>query len=410
MPPKLPDSLLWQIYQAYLRRPNALFRLFEDAFGRAALYEPPEPDGQQRALDDLAEQLTQFKAQIEKLQAENRELRVRCCQLLPRNSELETLLSKDSHNSSRPPSTDPVWRKRTQSLRGRSGKLPGGQAGHRGETRPLTARPDRIVEHRPQHCRSCHAALTEPQIIGHLKQQVLEVVPAKLRVTEHRLYVVRCSACGKRTQGEFAQAVRSGVQYGPGVKARALYLQQYQLLPVARTSEARRDLFGCQLSTGTVAKIIKECAAGLVQTELKIKQKVRRSAVIHADEIGLRVAKKGCYLHVASNSRLTHDACDSRRGKAAMDEIGILPHYRGTLVHDGWWSYDYYTDCRHSLCGAHLLRELVYFSELDEERKRWATPLCELLLEMKREVEQVKEAGGGVSRRRSIQFNRDSMR
>lgn len=79
----------------------------------------------------------------------------------------------------------------------------------------------------------------------HLRQQVCEVVPAKLRVTEHRLALLRCRACGKITQGEFAGGVRLGVQYGPGVKARVLYLQQYQLLPYQRTSEAMRALFGC---------------------------------------------------------------------------------------------------------------------------------------------------------------------
>lgn len=89
------------------------------------------------------------------------------------------------------------------------------------------------------------------------------------------------------------------MHYGAGVKARVLYLQQYQLLPYQRTSEAMRDLFGCQLSAGTIANMVKECAGGLVETELKIKQKLRRSGVIHADETGLRVAKQGHYIHVA---------------------------------------------------------------------------------------------------------------
>ncbi|HYG11233.1 MAG TPA: transposase, partial [Pyrinomonadaceae bacterium] len=82
-----------------------------------------------------------------------------------------------------------------------------------------------------------------------------------------------------------------------------------------------------------------------------------------------------------------------RRGKAAIDEINILAQYRGTLVHDGWLSYTHYPKCRHALCGAHLLRELTYFEELSEETKAWATALKELLLEMKREVERVREEG-----------------
>jgi transposase len=118
---------------------------------------------------------------------------------------------------------------------------------------------------------------------------VVEVVPARLRVTEHRLAVLRCQACGQTTPGEFAGRVRSGVQYGPGVKARVLYLQQYQLLPYQRTSEAMRYLFACPLSAGTVANIVRECADKLVETELKIKRGVRRSPVIYADETGLRI-------------------------------------------------------------------------------------------------------------------------
>lgn len=104
----------------------------------------------------------------------------------------------------------------------------------------------------------------------HHRQQVWEVIPARLRVIEHRLAVLRCGRCGRTTEGEFAGSVRSGVQYGPGVKARVLYLQQYQLLPYQRTSEAMRDLFGCHLSPGTVSNIVRECAAGLVETELKM--------------------------------------------------------------------------------------------------------------------------------------------
>ena len=138
-------------------------------------------------------------------------------------------------------------------------------------------RPDRIVEHRPQECRGCHAPLSSAQIVRHLRQQVWEVVPAKLRVTEHRLAVVRCQACGRTTRGEFAESVRSGVQYGPGVKARVRYLQQYQLLPYQRTSESMHDLFGCRVSAGTVANIVRECASGLVETELpEMKGEVER--------------------------------------------------------------------------------------------------------------------------------------
>jgi transposase len=391
---QLPDSMPWRIYRAYLQGPGALLRLFEEAFERQALYGAPEPDQQQRIIDALADDIVRLKGQVGRLQAEVSDLRGRNFQLLCRNAELEALVAKDSHNSSRPPSTDPPWAKRTRSLRRPSGKRPGGQAGHRGETLRLSERPNRTVEHRPRECRGCHAPLAGAEVVGHRRQQVVEVVPSRLRVTEHRLAVLRCRACGRTTRGEFPRAVRSGVRYGPGVKARVLYLQQYQLLPYARTSEAMRDLFGCRLSAGTVANIVRECSDGLVETELKIKRGLRRSPLIHADETGLRVNKRLQYVHVASTERLTHYAAASHRGRTAIDEINLLPRYRGTCVHDGLLSYTHYTRCRHALCGVHLLRELTYFEEVTAETKAWAGPLRELLLGMKSEVERVGAQGG----------------
>jgi hypothetical protein len=114
---QLPDSMPWRIYQAYLQGPGALLRLFEDAFGRHALYGPPDPDQQQRTIDALSEQVGQLKSRNERLQAEASDLRGHNFQLQRRNAELEALITKDSHNSSRPPPSDLLWAKRTRSLR-----------------------------------------------------------------------------------------------------------------------------------------------------------------------------------------------------------------------------------------------------------------------------------------------------
>lgn len=94
MPSKLPDSMNWQIYQAYLSGPHALFRLFEDASGRQVLYGPPDPDQQQRQIIDLSRHIEQLKAQIERLRAKVSELQGRYFQLGRRNSELEAIILK----------------------------------------------------------------------------------------------------------------------------------------------------------------------------------------------------------------------------------------------------------------------------------------------------------------------------
>jgi transposase len=388
----MPTS--YEIYQTYLRGPAAVIRLFEQSLGTQAIYGAPTPDMQQRTIESLSEEIGRLQRQVACLKQELRETRSDNHRLLRRNAELEAFVSKDSHNSSRPPSTDPPWRKRTRSLRRPSGKRPGGQPGHRGHTLRLTQQPTRVVTHRPARCRHCSSPLSEGRSTGCERRQVVDLMPIRLRVTEHRAEVMLCLACGQRTKADFPEGVRATVQYGPRVIARALYLHDYQLLPYARTREAMRELFGCPLSTGTLLTAVRQCSAGLVETELKLKQGLRRSSVIHADETGLRVAGRLHYIHVASTARLTHYGADARRGKKAIDEIGILPEYRGTLVHDGWLSYTFYPKCRHALCGAHLLRELVYFEELGTETRAWATPLKELLLEMKAEVERVSVEGG----------------
>jgi hypothetical protein len=384
----------YDIYQTYLQGPGAVIRLFEQTFGAQAIYGRPEPDQQQRTIDTLGEELERLKTRVVRLSQERGAIQGENHRLRRRLGELEGLLTKDSHNSSRPPSTDPPWRKRTRNLRQPTDRRPGGQPGHPGHTRPLARRPSRVVTHRPAQCRHCLEPLAEVQSAGVERRQVIDIVPARLRVTEHRAETVRCPHCRHTTKVGFPAGIRAPVQYGPGVRARALYLHDYGLLPYGRVADAMRELFGCALSAGTLANLVAGCAAGLIETELQIKKKLRRSSVIHADETGMRVGQRLQYVHVASTQHLTHYAAAPHRGRTAMDEINVLPRYRGVCVHDGLLSYSHYTRCRHALCGVHLLRELTYFAELTAETKAWAAPLKELLLEMKGAVEREREGGG----------------
>ncbi|MFI5275101.1 MAG: transposase [Ktedonobacterales bacterium] len=97
----------------------------------------------------------------------------------------------------------------------------------------------------------------------------------------------------------------------------------------------------------------------------------------HADETGIRIAGKLHWLHVNSTRFLTHLAWHAKRGAAATAAIGIWPGFHGRATHDRWASYDAYADCTHSLCGAHLLRELTLVAEQDGQG--WAEALADLL-------------------------------
>jgi transposase len=330
----------------------------------------------QAAYDAQGQQLAQALATIAR-QAE-------------RIAQLEARLAKDSHNSGKPPASDGLGRRRRRA-RLASGKRSGGQRGHVGHTLARSAAPDVVVEHRPVTCAQCQASLASLSGTVVERRQVHELPPPRLEVTEHQVEQVRCPACGALTRGAFPAEVVAPVQYGPRVRAAAVYLHEYQLVPEERTAEALGDLFGCALSTGTLASWVAQASAGLAPTVAHIADLVAAGPHQHADETGIRIGGKLHWLHVNSTRWLTHLAWHRQRGQAATAAIGIWPRFGGWATHDRWASYDAYRSCRHSWCGAHLVRDLTFLAE--EHHQGWAGALRDLLLAMHTAVEEWRAGG-----------------
>ena len=375
----------------YSQGARAVLRYLEQVERRIADAEARVERSQQSLVTCLSKQLARAKATLARKSALLVEQQQLNHQLRARIRELEheiergAAVARDSHNSSLPPSSDPPWKKvpRTRSLRKKSGRKAGGQHGHRGATLRQSSHPDRIVTHAPASCPGCGSSLRGAEVLASERRQVFDLPEVRLSVTEHRRETRRCSACGMTAKAEFPAAVRAPAQYGPGVLARSAYFNLYQLLPAARTSEALRDLFGCPVSPATVERAGRVFSVKLVRSEQRLKAAISDSPVVGADETGLRVAGRGGWVHVARTDAFTHLAYDSRRGKDAMQEVGILPRLRGTLAHDGYLSYTRFEQCRHALCNAHLLRELVFVEETDPAQGVWTKPLSKLLLEIK---------------------------
>jgi transposase len=308
--------------------------------------------------------------------------------LQSRVQALEDRLAKDSHNSHQPPSQDRPTPK-PKSLRERSGRKPGGQPGHPGTTLAWSVTPEQVVRHRPTICARCGAALTA-SAVGAPRRQVVELPVLRLETTEHVAEQRRCAVCGHVTSGTFPPETRGRISYGPRLRALAVYLSQYQLLPSARTAELLGELFARSFSAGTLARVVAECHATLAATEGAIQHGVQQAAVAHFDETGRRVAGRQHWVHVASTDRLTAYGIQSRRGVAAMQVNGVLPGFPGVAVHDGYTAYGTF-GCQHALCNVQHLRELTFLAE--QHQQAWADDLKALLMTMQATAERARAAG-----------------
>jgi len=293
--------------------------------------------------------------------------------LMARVAELERRLGLNSTNSSKPSSSDGLNKpgRRISSMRQASGKKPGGQEGHVGKTLRQVDNPDKVVDHYPEQCRRCSAALNETMATDYQKRQVFDLPePPPLQVTEHRAHVCCCSSCGTKTVGQFPDGVTAAAQYGAVITATIVYLQILHHIPEDRVVEIMHDLFKIDLAAGTVGAMVTRTAENFADVAAAIGDRVRTTAVKHMDETGLRVGGKLLWLHVASTCLLTFYRVAIQRGAMMSDVVG-------TIIHDCWGPYFTMPGVLHGLCNAHLLRELQALMEFEKEP--WAFAMARFL-------------------------------
>jgi transposase len=299
--------------------------------------------------------------------------------------ELRDQLAKDSHNSSKPPSSDGLKKPRTRSLRKKGQHPKGGQPGHKGDTLKMVAEPDHTEFHSVTTCPHCATDLMSLEPQRYEKRQVFDVPPVRLEVTEHQAEVKVCPGCDQEVKGVFPEHVSQPTQYGSRIKAQASYLNNYHFIPLARTEELLQDFYGQSPSEAVVITANNTLVAKTKPSRDSIKQQLIAADVGQFDESGLRVEGKLHWLHVASTPELTHYHVHRKRGQEGMKAGGILPEFQGRAIHDHWKSYLTF-DCDHGFCNAHHLRELQFV--LDQYEQNWAQEMSQLLLDIKAEVER----------------------
>ncbi len=348
------------------------------------------------------------EARIAELEAENAQLRgvnaelaerVRVLEeqlvlVMGKVAELEKLLGRNSSTSSKPPSSDGGTDKSARpenanrKARRAMGRKQGKQPGAPGHTLCQVADPDVVVTHRPYRCRRCDRGLDDAEVVGVSSRQVFDVPHPQVVVTEHRAIKCRC-ACGCETTAEFPADATAPAVYGPSIKAHALYLMCAQHLPRERCALALADLFGVNVSTGTLDNWMREASDALAGFCAVVASQLAAAPVVHADETSVRSDRKALWVHVTCTAVLTllHVG---RRDRNTI-EAGPLGTYTGTIVHDRLAMYFNY-GTGHVLCNAHILRSL---NELlaNHRHRDWATAFIELIIDTKNRVDAARAAG-----------------
>ena len=323
-----------------------------------------------------------LKERFAVLEAENAALKVR-------NGELERRLGLNSSNSGKPPSSDGLKKPtRTKSLRESSGKKPGGQKGHPGETLRQVENPDVIINHYPGGCTKCGLEVTPDMAAGYQSRQVFDVPEPKVVVTEHRAHSCLCPNCQTVTGAPFPEGICAPVQYGARICAFVIYLLNYHFLPEDRLAELMSDLFGLKLVPATIARMSAVCAQRFRGFADAVRERVTAARVKHLDETGFRIGGRTQWLHIFSTAWLTFYRISAKRGS-------LLSGVTGIVVHDHWKPYYTMKGVLHALCNAHHLRELKALVEIEKEE--WARKMQRLLRRACHAVNLARERGVPLS-------------
>jgi len=295
------------------------------------------------------------------------------------NAALKNIVSRNSGNSSKPPSSDVF--KKIQNSRKPTGKKSGGQRGHKGHQPKFYVNPNEVIEMKAKKCRCGGKAwYTE----GAYKRKQLVDIEITTKVIEYREHTGFCSCCGCTLVN--GSPLKGSITYGNNVKSFSNILSVEGNVSVNRICQLLSELSGGQihLSEGTVCKWNKDLSQLLAPSIQKIKEKLLTSPVLHKDETCIRTDKKTNWLHVLSNDKYTLYYPDKKRGKDADIEAGVLPAFGGVLVHDHLRSL-YHFKCAHAECNAHILCYLKGVVEANS--RRWANDMIEFLLYAKQTAE-----------------------
>ena len=310
---------------------------------------------------------------IAHLQAHTAALEARVAQQDERIAVLEKALSRNSGNSSMPPSTDGLpGRSRPAARRSVKGGARGKRKGAPGSGLAWIADPRQLSEvrsHYPAGACDCGADLTDAAGAGIARSHQVHDVPLVTEtITQHDLHRLRCD-CGRVHVAARPDGVQaSPVSYGPNLRALVVYLLVLQHVPVHRCAQLITDLTGAKPSPGFIHGMLRRTAAGLGGVSGRIRSLISTAPVAGFDETVVRAGPAGQNRYVLSASTPTATLFGlGGRDLGSFRDFAVLPGFTGVAVHDRYVNYDNpelaKTVSGHQLCVAHLLRDLTAAGE-----------------------------------------------
>ena len=340
--------------------------------------------GLQQLVDELLGRITDLEASHARLESQTVHLRAENARLRAENARLKRQVKQDSQNSHRPPSSE-GYRKKPALPRSKSSHRRGGVRGHKGQTLSQVAVPDVVVALPVLKC-SCGHDLSGVSQTLLARRQCFDLPEPRMEVTEYQTFGCSCPVCGTSHRSVFPADIRAPVQYGSSVRALSCLLSVDYRLPFKKISHLFEDLFGHRVNESVHHQALSSAYTRLAATQGAIKKRLLDSRVVHFDETGLRVAGRLHWLHVASTGQATLMFVHPKRGREALTSAdSVLKTFPGWAVHDSYSSYLTSWPCQHSLCGAHILREL---RDAYETGSRWAKHMHRFLMALYRLTEQ----------------------
>jgi transposase len=272
-----------------------------------------------------------------------------------RLEKLEVRTRKNSHNSSKPPSSDPPFARKKRKQK-KSKKAKGGQKGHKPHQQQVLD-PTESYWLTPQRCSCGHSAFDQEKMKTFYVHQHIELPEIEMQVNHYLLQQCDCPNCGNVVKAMLPPEMSTG--YGPRFTAFIGELSGIKGMSRNDVKKLCESVLDIPIATGTIQKIVDRTSNALLPVYERIGQIARRFWCNYIDETSWFKQNDLHWLWAMVNERVAFYRIDPHRSKEAFENL--IQDWNGILVSDGYGLYQKWV--HRQTCLAHLIRKADALTE-----------------------------------------------